>query len=280
MIYDLDCAVRTKMFGRVMQEKAPWHNGMRAPSNILLYGLEGSCHIEMEGKSFTVGANDLLLIPEHAFYRPLAGGKFVYYFFHFAASSLNGEPQTPKHTAIAPHSGLKEGYAYTCLSQYSSIVQVPVFTPTAPITIRLLFERAAKLRPHKSFSEQLLLDHLLREILLALDDGEYKGSARLNEITEYIEQNYPEAISLSRLSAHFGLSMSYIARLFREELGQTPSAYVNMVRVSVASTLLIETNLSVAEIAEKTGFSDVYYFSRVFKKIVGCSPIKMKRRGR
>ena len=280
MIYDLDRAVRTKMFGRVMQVKAPWHDGMHAPSHILLYGLEGSCQIEMEGKTFTVGANDLLLIPQHTFYRPLAGGRFVYFFFHFTASSLNGEPQTPKHTAIAPHSGLKEGYAYTCLSQYPSIVRVPTFTPTAPIAVRLLFERAAKLRPHKRFSEQLLLDHLLRELLLALNEGEYKGSARLNEITEYIEQNYSEAISLSRLSAHFGLSVSYIARLFRKELGQTPSAYVNVVRVSAASTLLTETDLSVTEIAEKTGFSDVYYFSRVFKKIVGCSPIKMKRRGR
>jgi YesN/AraC family two-component response regulator len=57
-----------------------------------------------------------------------------------------------------------------------------------------------------------------------------------------------------------------------------PSEYINNIRISVALSLLLETNLLVSEIAEKSGFSDVYYFSKVFKKNIGVSPLKVRTR--
>ena len=72
------------------------------------------------------------------------------------------------------------------------------------------------------------------------------------------------------------MSESYIARLFKKELGCKPSEYINRIRISVAKTLLSETDISITEISEKTGFSDVYYFSKTFKRIEGVSPSEIR----
>jgi AraC-like DNA-binding protein len=100
--------------------------------------------------------------------------------------------------------------------------------------------------------------------------------AQFQIIINYIENHYADNLSLSALATRFSLSQSYIARIFRKELYCKPSEYVNKIRISVAKTLLAQTNLSVSEIAEKVGFLDVYYFSKVFKKIIGTSPIKYR----
>ena len=60
------------------------------------------------------------------------------------------------------------------------------------------------------------------------------------------------------------------------KLNCKPSEYINNVRISAAETLLRETDMSVSEIAERVGYSDVYYFSKTFKRLVGCSPSKIR----
>lgn len=276
MLFDLDSAIRVKGFGRVFQPKGNWHNGKRFPKNILLLVLTGEMQIEMKEERFCVRAGDLLFIPANVFYRPLDGGACTYFFLHFTASTLPESTQTPLYIAIAPHTNLRGGYAYSCLGSYPSAVRIPTFVPSAHPNVHGLFERAARLKPNKSFSDQLLLDHILRELLLALDETRPVTNKRLEEITDYIEQNYVKDLSLSVLAEQFSVSASFIARLFRTYLGQKPSEYINNIRVSVAGTLLSETALSITEIAEKTGFSNVYYFSRVFKRITGISPSKAR----
>jgi len=81
---------------------------------------------------------------------------------------------------------------------------------------------------------------------------------------------------LSVLSEKLGLSQSYIALLFKKELACKPSEYINNVRVTVAKTILSETDMPVSEISEKVGYSDVYYFSKIFKKIIGVPPSKIR----
>ena len=278
MVYDLDQPVRARMFGHVTQKAGAWHNGMSAPNHIILYGTEGVLGIEMEGERYYVAEGDVLHIPVGVHYRPLEGGRCSYFFFHFSAHAPTSADTEAQKTIIAPHTGLAAGYAYTCLGEYSSTVRLPTYVSGAPFSVRALFERAARLKPGKRFSDRLLLDHLVRELLLLLDTGERGAVPRLEEITEYIEQHSAEPITLSSLAEQFSLSPSYIARLFRCELKQKPSEYVSSVRIAIACTLLSETDMTVTEIAERTGFSDVYYFSRVFKKAMGASPLKMRGR--
>lgn len=96
-------------------------------------------------------------------------------------------------------------------------------------------------------------------------------------VLRYIDSNYSQEISIDRLTELCNLSYSSFAPKFRRFTGKTVVEYINSVRISQAQKLLQSTNMSISEIGEKCGFSDICYFSRVFKKISGQSPQKFKK---
>ena len=73
-------------------------------------------------------------------------------------------------------------------------------------------------------------------------------------------------------AARCGLSLSAFYRDFRAYTGYSPAAYRNAIRVRAAKSELINTDLSVRDVAEKCGFEDPFYFSRVFRALTGASP--------
>lgn len=108
----------------------------------------------------------------------------------------------------------------------------------------------------------------IREISIAPSD-----TVLCNKVIEYIRQNYADtALSVSELAAHFQLHPTYLGSVFKRVQHTSLLQYISEVRIGEARKLLRETNLKISEIAEKTGFSDIYYFSKRFKKITGCSP--------
>ena len=87
----------------------------------------------------------------------------------------------------------------------------------------------------------------------------------------YIAKNYTKAIGLDDIAREMGLTKSYICRLFRQHTGSTIIGYVNRLRCYQA-IYLMESGASVTEAALSVGFNDYNYFSRVFKKVIGCRP--------
>ena len=277
MMYNIDHPVKVKMFGHVTQKRGKWHNGAHAPHNIVLYCTEKTLNMSVSGNCIQLEKGDLLLIPTGAFYKPLECDGCSYYFFHFEAAVCAESTSVPKAVVISPHVGLTNGHGYTCISRYESVITVPIYVQSAPYFVAEIFKKAEKLRPNKNFYDQMLLDCLLRELLIHV--GMTKSTQynkHLSDLLDHIERNYSKDLSLRALAKVSELSESYIARLFKNNLSLKPSEYVNKVRVSVATSLLSETNMSVSEIAEACGFSDVYYFSKTFKKIVGVSPSKIR----
>ena len=88
----------------------------------------------------------------------------------------------------------------------------------------------------------------------------------------YIHQHYAETVSREDICQVLGISENYLTRIFREELGLTPVDYLNRYRVSLARSLLRETDAAITAVAQQVGFDDPAYFSRVFKRYTGQSP--------
>ena len=81
--------------------------------------------------------------------------------------------------------------------------------------------------------------------------------------------------STEHMAENYALNNDYFRRLFKEYTGDTPLQFLLKKRISFAQQLLRtsrETGLIIKEIAKLSGFSDYYYFSRMFKKIIGISP--------
>ena len=88
----------------------------------------------------------------------------------------------------------------------------------------------------------------------------------------YINTRYTENISLDMLADAQHMSKFHFCRVFKEVTGTTFLEYLHNVRLSHAHRLLIQSDLSISEIAARTGFGSAAYFSRVFKKAHGVSP--------
>lgn len=102
--------------------------------------------------------------------------------------------------------------------------------------------------------------------------------ALIQQCIRYIEDHYPEEISLGSLADQAYLSPEYFSRIFKRLTSQTPIEFINTVRLDRARQLLATTEASITEIAFQTGFHDSNYFTRLFKKVVGQTPGEFRRR--
>jgi len=102
--------------------------------------------------------------------------------------------------------------------------------------------------------------------------GTMQPSRRVAEMIAFIRANLARPLSRQVLATTFHLTPAYINLLFRRELGSTPSAVINRERVMTAYRLIHEEGQSVKEAAYAVGYQDPFYFSRVFKEILGVPP--------
>src|SRR5262249_41448223 len=86
----------------------------------------------------------------------------------------------------------------------------------------------------------------------------------------YIQQNYTRAFSLVELCNSIGVSRSYLSRIFKLDTGISLWDYLNRFRIQKARSLLLLGDGSISEVAAAVGYSDVSYFSRVFRELSGC----------
>jgi AraC-like DNA-binding protein len=94
---------------------------------------------------------------------------------------------------------------------------------------------------------------------------------KVDSIIRYMMEHYAEALSLDDLCAKARISRSYLGSLFKKVTGRSPVDYLIEIRVNQAKAMLRD-GYQVSEVALKTGFSDLFYFSKCFKKREGISP--------
>ena len=101
----------------------------------------------------------------------------------------------------------------------------------------------------------------------------------LRKAERYIWENYTRKISLKEISEAGGLSAPYFSTIFKKEMGENLSSYLNRLRVERAAAFLTETGKSLNEIAQLCGFEDQSWFSKIFKTFTGMSPGKYRGSG-
>ena len=96
-------------------------------------------------------------------------------------------------------------------------------------------------------------------------------------LTRYLQEHLAQEVSLSVLAEHFHLNPQYISQLFKSEIGVNFLAYLTSIRMEKAKRLLLTTPLSIAEVAEQSGYGDYRVFTKVFKKNEGITPSQYRR---
>jgi AraC-like DNA-binding protein len=106
------------------------------------------------------------------------------------------------------------------------------------------------------------------------------GHRSLVKFQTIMQGQWSDDASVENLAGKAGVSEGYLRRLVRKQLGVSPVQYRNNIRLAKARELLLSTDMSIKEAAQKTGFSDQLYFSRLFRKRFGLSPRELIRKNR
>lgn len=104
-----------------------------------------------------------------------------------------------------------------------------------------------------------------------------EGEQMIVGIVRYMQEHLKDEISLNVLANEFHLSAQYISQLFKNEIGVNFLAYLTNIRMEQAKKLLLSTDDTVAEIAEKSGYADYRVFTKAFKKSEGVTPSQYRR---
>ena len=116
---------------------------------------------------------------------------------------------------------------------------------------------------------RLLLEHIIYEPQASRENSlEYD---RIKKILSYIEENYQNKITLNDIARHIHLCESECTRLFKRHMNTTLFAFLQEYRIE-RSLELLQAGEPISAVADKAGFSDPNYYSKVFTRIKGCSP--------
>ncbi|MCY9514044.1 AraC family transcriptional regulator [Paenibacillus apiarius] len=122
-----------------------------------------------------------------------------------------------------------------------------------------------------SHIRQIYLLELLHEACLE-EKRSRTGSALFEEALAFIQHHYHLPLKREDIAGEMGFHPHYFSRWFKEKAGRNFQTYISEIRIRKAQELLLETQLTIADIAAKVGFADNLYFSRVFKQKSGMTP--------
>jgi AraC family transcriptional regulator, arabinose operon regulatory protein len=175
-----------------------------------------------------------------------------------------------------------------------SIFQVLSFDPEVPVlrncyshSLRTMFESIVLemkkniVMPLKINGYLYLMFSLLRGNDVAnnvrLPDLKIEKNEKISKVITFIELNYYNDISVDLISEHVSVSRSHLTRIFKKSTGYSLKQYIIKFRIDKAKSLLLDTDLSMIEIAHSVGIEDAYYFSRLFKEQEGVAPTQFKK---
>lgn len=107
--------------------------------------------------------------------------------------------------------------------------------------------------------------------------GNHADSTRILTMMKYVQEHFGEKITIEEIAGSANISVRECGRCFQNKLGMSPGNYLNDYRIRSAAELLLTTEDSITEVAEKCGFSSGSYFGKSFLKMIGCTPREYRR---
>ncbi len=248
--------------------KARYHYRDRingAPEDHLIMCLDGNGYVVVNEKRSQLRAGELLIIPRNCrhTYWAAEDEPWSIYWMHFRGQDssyyVDRIPQVAEPVAIDQAAQSEATRLFRdCLETLEGGYSLPTLIYAAQsakhILSVLLFRNSVL--PMKQRSESQRLD--------------------CDAVIEYMRSRLHEAVRLEVFAREAGLSVSHFSEMFRDQVHQSPMSYFTQLKIRAACRLLDLSGKSVKVVAMETGYSDPYYFSRVFKKVMGISPDKYR----
>lgn len=235
---------------------------------VLIYVIDGCIYVTEGETDYEVKAGELLILKNgiHHFGKEKIQKGTQWIFIHFRINQINGS-ETPFYPDTSP------------LGAYDTMTENSLTLPKYLNSISSRTEKELKAFIEYAHSDDAykkwFINHRFFSLLSSLAISAHGFSKNLtlsDRICRYLSDNLAVPFSSESIEKKFYLSYKYMAHLFKKEKGVTMQQYHNSLRMDEACRLLCSTLMSIGEVADKLGFSDVLYFSRCFHNYTGKSP--------
>ena len=250
------------------------HADRIVPFHVAIYLLQGSMEIIEDGIAYQILPHQLFFLKSNVRHwgeKSFEPGSAWYYAHFYCEDPASQMEELPKGVYYD---------AKVCLDRKANekYILLPKLTDCSGHKhIKKDFEKMIDAHVHGNIPQaSVRLWQIFLECARSAQDDSV-GSGYVQQIQEYIRTHYIEGFSSQEIEDVSGLSYKYAGTLFKEATGQTIKEYQCTLRLRKAEQLLKETNQPIAEIAQLTGFSDVFYFSKIFHRKKGCSPSEYRR---
>jgi len=225
---------------------------LMAPFWRLYWHDKAGAFIVLAGRRLAIPARRFVLVPPNTHFEAGNTAAFGQLFMHFLLEPGLCNPSPVRFFQLPADAALSRDAASLCRALRADSTQLGI---------------------------SLRAQALLASVLLAVPEGEWArpcSDARITEAIASIRAAYPLRLSNATLARKAALHPGAFIRLFRETTGQTPAAFLTQLRLEEACVLLHYSELSIDEVAEKSGFCERGHFSRVFSKRMGLPPARYR----
>lgn len=236
------------------------------PQYVFIYCVEGAGIYWIDGKEYHVHENQYFILPANRphTYAADANHPWTIYWIHFGGS-------------LAPY--------------YADKMQMPQdIRPEIDSRISTrthIFEEIFQTLHQGNSAQQLhyasCLFHYYLGTLRYVNqfrqarDNETNGNNIIAAAKHFMSENIEKRLSLHDIATYVGLSDSHFSHLFLSQVGESPIAHYNRLKIELAKELLASTDMKINQISFKIGFEDAYYFSRLFSHFLGMSPKQWRK---
>lgn len=247
-----------------------WHHfrERKEPINqyVLIYCVEGAGWYRLGDREFKVSANQYFIIPAGSphVYAASENDPWTIYWIHFKGNMANEyaryasspiDIKTDPNARISDRALLFEEIFHTLEMGYSK--------ENLLYACSIFYHFLGLLRYSQQYRE-VASDSLEKSDLITMS-------------IHFMRENIEKKLSLKEIADYIGYSPSHFSVLFNQRTGFPPLTYFNQLKMQRACQLLDFTDMKINQICYKIGIEDCYYFSRLFHKIMGMSPLSYRK---
>lgn len=226
--------------------------------HLIIYCADGKGHVEVDGKILHLQAQEFLILPKGIKHKYWADQQqpWSIYWVHML------------------------GHLFDAFMDNIGLTNKPIILPVVDSSkIEEEFQQLLQTREHSfQFNYYLLASNLIKKLLsliLSQSISEPKLKTKELDIAKfdlYLKENISRTLTLEDMAKACGLSKFYFAKKFQQNTGISPGRYYLEKKIQQACLLLDSTEMTIKQSANRLGYEDPYYFSRLFKKVMGLSP--------
>ena len=245
--------------------RAAFHNRERKTGcneHILLYCTAGMGEVSVKGNTYALNPNNFIILPRNV------------------PHQYNSSPKDPWTIYWVHFEGVNADLLY---QRYSELGTEPVFTAYDENQI-MRFDRIFELLDNSFDNRNLEITNIkLHEFIsnfIYAQEMNLVGveQDKITKSIAFMKKNIGEQFSIKELAEQQNLSVTHYSRMFRVKTGTSPNLYQSELKIQKSCQYLYFTDRSIKEICVELGFRDPYYFSRLFKKLMGVSPVHYKNK--